>query len=453
MKMKEIFLRNLSLKVIAFVAAFFVWLGVVNAANPVITVTRDVEVKITNEEVLEKSNLTYEVVGKNTATVSCRARTRDASRIRAEDFYVYADLSDMYDVTGAIPVYVEVTDNANLIQGTPTVTPGVIKVQTEPLQTKQFTLKAITSGTVESGYETGEIKLDPKTAVVKGPQSLVGQISSVGVAINVDGAAQDLNGTAKPGFYDANGNAMTMSEQVQIEGGDVAYSVDILRLKEVPLNFIVAGNVAAGYEYAGAEATVATVTIAGESSALESVSEIRIQNPALNVEGATGNVKTTVDLRDYLPSGVSLSGMDNTEISVTLKVEQLQTQRVTVPASQVSLTGENSAYDYSVNSGLVTVQVQGLAEDLARLTQKELTLSADVSGADAGVHAVSVDVSLSADFADRMEVLSASPLSVTVRSRNAQAPQTTAAETAASTDAAEGDTGSDTTAEGGTTGT
>ena len=145
--------------------------------------------------------------------------------------------------------------------------------------------------------------------------------------------------------------------------------------------------------------------------------------------------------------------MDNTEISVTLKVEQLQTQRVTVPASQVSLTGENSAYDYSVNSGLVTVQVQGLAEDLARLTQKELTLSADVSGADAGVHAVSVDVSLSADFADRMEVLSASPLSVTVRSRNAQAPQTTAAETAASTDAAEGDTGSDTTAEGGTTGT
>lgn len=448
--MKEKILHNLNIKIIAFCAAFIVWLAVVNIANPVITVTRDVDVQITNEEVLEKSNLTYEVVGKSTATVSCRARTRDASRIKASDFYVYADLSDMYDVTGSIPIQVEIVSNEDLIQGTPTVSPGVIKIQTEPLQTKEFTLNAITTGEVESGYELGEITLDPETAVVKGPQSMVGQISSVGVEINVDGAAEDFSGTAEPGFYDANGNEITMSEQVQIEGGEVAYSVNILRLKEVPLNFIVAGNVAQGYKYAGAEATVASVTIAGESSDLESISEIRIQNPTLNVEGATEDVTTTVDLNDYLPTGVTLSGMDNSVINVTLKVEPLETERYTVSGSSVSLIGEQTSYDYSVNTESVTVRIEGLAEDLAQISSSDLTLSADVSDLGDGTYTVPVTVTINSDNSDLYEVVGTSSFSVTVSARDQQA--TTETETESATETTE-ETESESTTEGGTTGT
>ena len=32
----------------------------------------------------------------------------------------------------------------------------------------------------------------------------------------------------------------------------------------------------------------------------------------------------TIDLNDYLPEGVSLAGMDSSEITVTLTVEQLK---------------------------------------------------------------------------------------------------------------------------------
>ena len=41
-------------------------------------------------------------------------------------------------MTGAIPVNVEVLNNSELLQAAPTVrAPGVIKIATEPLQTKR----------------------------------------------------------------------------------------------------------------------------------------------------------------------------------------------------------------------------------------------------------------------------------------------------------------------------
>lgn len=60
-----------------------------------------------NAEVLEKSNLTYEIIGKKTVTISYEVRIRDRYKISASDFYVYADLAEMYDVTGSVPVKIE----------------------------------------------------------------------------------------------------------------------------------------------------------------------------------------------------------------------------------------------------------------------------------------------------------------------------------------------------------
>jgi hypothetical protein len=118
--MKEKLTKNSGLKLVSLLCAFFVWLAVVNVANPVTTGTKEVPVEPINEQVLEKANLTYEIVGKKTAVITYRIRTKDQYKVKPSDFRAYADLSEMYDVTGAIPVKVEVVNNSDLFETAPT---------------------------------------------------------------------------------------------------------------------------------------------------------------------------------------------------------------------------------------------------------------------------------------------------------------------------------------------
>ena len=150
--MKEKLTNNLAIKLIALFCAFFVWLAVVNVANPIKVSTREVPVTITNDQVLEQADLAYDVVGKKTAVISFKIRTKDDYKVKASDFNAYADLSEMYDVTGAIPIRVEVVNNEELLESTPVVkSPEVIKITTEALQTKAFTLKAYPQGEAAAG--------------------------------------------------------------------------------------------------------------------------------------------------------------------------------------------------------------------------------------------------------------------------------------------------------------
>ncbi len=41
----------------------------------------------------------------------------------------------------------------------------------------------------------------PSQVTVKGPTSLIGQISSVGIRFNIDGAVADVSGTANTGVF------------------------------------------------------------------------------------------------------------------------------------------------------------------------------------------------------------------------------------------------------------
>lgn len=110
-RMKEKLTKNATLKLISLLCAFLVWLAVVNVANPIQTKSIEIPVNITNDEVLESSNLTYEIEGKSTVTLLINARARDIYRFTSEDFKAYADLSELYSVTGAVPVTVEVLDD------------------------------------------------------------------------------------------------------------------------------------------------------------------------------------------------------------------------------------------------------------------------------------------------------------------------------------------------------
>lgn len=398
--MKEKLTNNSGLKLLSLLCAFVVWLAVVNIANPIKVDTQEVTVEFTNKEVLERANLTYEIVGKKTAVVSYKVKTKDAYKVKASDFRAYADLSEMYDVTGAIPIKVEVLKNEELLESVPTVrSPEVIKIKTEAMQKKPFEVQVNATGTPTDGYVAGAVTLIPETVYVEGPTSLVGQINSVGIEFSVDNAVSDVAGTAPVMFYDANGNRLTeLGDAVTVLGGDVAYSMQILKVKNLPLDFVVVGEVREGYKYTGVEASVQSVPVAGLKSALASLSGITVQTPELSVEGATSDKTIQIDLASYIAQGVQIAGMEETTVTVTLRVEQLQERTYSVEAKDIVLNGKSDNYTYGISTDKLDVKIRGLKEDLDSLAVGKLSISIDVSGMNLGVHTVRPKISLDAAY-------------------------------------------------------
>lgn len=413
--MKEKLTKNSGLKLVSLLCAFFVWLAVVNVANPVTTGTKEVPVEPINEQVLEKANLTYDIVGKKTAVITYRIRTKDQYKVKPSDFRAYADLSEMYDVTGAIPVKVEVVNNGDLFETAPTVkSPEVIKIQTESLQTKEFALVPNPYGKQAEGYQPGEITMSPDHVSVKGPVSQVGQISGIGIEFPIEGASSDISGTATPVFYDANGNKLeNMEDKVKVLSGDITYTMQILKVKTIPLDFVVTGEVAQGYKYTGVETSVKNVSVAGLKSDLAGISTLTVQDPVLNIDGATADKVCEIDLKEFLGPNITIAGMD-TVINVTLKVEPLREKTFTIDTKDILLNGKSDRYSYTFGGDKAEIRVRGLKEDLDSLSTAKMNIHADVGGLGEGTH----DIEAALELDDAFEVIAYPKVALTIAERS-----------------------------------
>lgn len=399
--MKEKITNNLGLKLISIALAIFAWFMVVNVVNPLVETSVEVPVEMINEDILKKADLTYELVGKKTVTVTYEVRSRDRYRVTASDFYAYADLADLYDVTGSIPVMVEVSNRnvRNLIEGAVSTKPGVVRIQTEELQKKRFTVIPHITGELDEGYATGTVSVRPEQIYVTGPVSVVGQISSVGVEIDVSGAYADTSGTGKIVLYDANDNPQPdLMDSVTLNRSEAEYQVNILRVKNVGLDFQVSGEVAEGYRFTGVDSDIKSISVEGLKSVLASLNTITVPGELLNLDGATADVTVEVDLNALLPDNVVMANDATATAVVTLRVEQLEERAISLDTRRIELVGMSDAYNYYFDDTKAEIWIRGLSEDLDRLNVDILTGRVDVSALETGDFTVEVRPDLPEGF-------------------------------------------------------
>ena len=431
--MKEKLLNNLGLKVASLVLAFAVWMAIVNISNPVVDDSQQVTVEVRNANVLEASNLTYEIVGKDVVTVSYQVRTRDRSLVKASDFHAYVDLKD-YNVTGAIPVTVEINkDKENLVKSDAiTAKPMVLRVDTEALQRKKFDLQVKTEGTPEEGYALGPISPSPDSVTVEGPETIVGQINRMGVEVNVDNKNADFDVPATPVFYDANGNKLDFGDKITVSPHEIECHVLVLKAKNLSLNFEVSGEVAKGYRYTGVESSVKSVPVVGTKSVLASLSTLSVASDKLNISGATADKVVELDLSQYLPPNTSIVGNEYKNVTVKLKVEPLTTKSFTLDLESLDKMGMEADYDYGFDKETSDVTIRGLKEDLDSLDINKLNAILDVTNLHPGQNPGVLKFEISRGF----EVVGYTPFTVVLAHKE---PATTAVEssTASTTEATE----------------
>ena len=318
-KIKDWFRENNGLKLLSVVIAFIVWLSIVNVSNPEVRNTVTVNLEIRNADELEAAGKTYSFDDES-VRVSYRIRTAERSRVSAKDFNAYVDLSD-YSVTGAVPVYLELSSTAEaLVTGT-SVDPVVIHVNAEDIQEKEFEINVRLNGNIADGYIAAEPELTRKTLIVSGPVSSIGSISSVGIEVNVSGRNEDADGIGNIIFYDANNNRMNIDSRISYDRS-IQYHIPVYPVKSYSINAKTMGTPQEGYVLESVEINPTFISVYGPEEELKKYSSVDIPSELLDITGATENINMSVDISSAIPEGIHLV-QPGSEVAVIIRIREV----------------------------------------------------------------------------------------------------------------------------------
>ena len=355
--MKERLSQNLALKAISVVLAFIIWLMVVNVSQPEVSGSQLVEIKVENANRLTDADKTYKTDTRN-VRISYRVRLPQQNRISADNFHAYIDLAD-YSVTGAVPVYVDIDDSVESLISDVSLNPMVVHVDTEDIQRKRFDIVTATKGKTAEGYMAGEVSFDPDYVYVTGPVSEVGQISEVGIEVDVTEASSALTGNAPIHFYDANGNEIKLDDRVSANRETISYELPVYRIKSLSVVAEASGTPADGYVLEGVETNPAFVDVYGDEAVLSQYTSIRIPASEISVNGASATVTHSIDITQYLPEGLR-PAQPGTEVSIAARIRKLPE------------TTEESETRESTEAGLSNVELPSQTAERGE-TERETT--------------------------------------------------------------------------------
>jgi|GEM_PF-3688191 len=400
--MKKILTNNWLLKIISIILGILIWVTIINISDPTTKKTIKKSVEIINGELLTNAELAYTIEGGTVIDVVVSGRKSMLRNITADDIILTADIGTLWEVTGTIGIEYKIVNNESIIRNI-SLSRQTLKVTTEPLQTKEFVLIINTVGNVASGNVVGDISATPHTVSIKGPQSLIGQVTQAGIGVNLDGLSSSTSGTASITLYDANNNKLeSLVDKLEFSVNEIEYNIEILDAKEIPLIFEVTGDAAEGYRYTSVTSPITNIYIVGIPEVVASLEGIVIKEAGLSVAGANSNVTVKVDINKYLPSGVSLVGTGERIIEVTLNVEKLQQKTFNYSYDDIEIINQSYLYEYAFieqNAGRsVQVVVEGLESELEVLNIEQLIGSADVKDRTAGEIETTVDFLLDDKF-------------------------------------------------------
>ena len=389
---------NLGLKVIAFIFAVFLWFIVVNFDNPVGSSTfRDIPVQILNDDIITSAGEVYQVEGDRTVTVVVYATREVRQKLTSDNIVATADIKQI-DSTGRL-VPIEVTINGFSGESvTAEAIPRNLTIQREKSGKKVMSLTVDTEGVkLADGYILGDASVEPDQVTITGAESVLDQVDrAVAQVDEVEGVSEDSVLPASLVLYDANGNELNqtqMSNNLGEEG--LSVSVEVMKVKGIPVVFDVEGSPAEGYKYTGCVSTPESVQVCGKSEDIDKISEIDVPASVIDISGASEPIEMSVDITPYLPEGVELVDENSGNVKVTVKIEQEGTLSVDFMVSSIRINNlaENLQVSYEPDAE-ITFRFTG-DEDLLDTLDISNAVSVDLSDYDRpGTYDIPVKVNL-----------------------------------------------------------
>jgi YbbR domain-containing protein len=391
-----VIVHNWPLKLSALALAALLYVGVV--------LTQDVQ-RWTNRVPITPENLAPDAVLVSitpTEVTEIRYLAPADVQVTVGTFTASVDLSDVDASAGSAIVPVDVVPSDDRIRVLE-VQPTSVRVELDPLTSKTVPVE-VQRGEAPPGLEVGEPQVDADEAIVTGPASVVGRVVKAVASVTIPPSGLDVDQDVTLVPVDALGVAVSPVDvdpeivRVFIRVGSAAES------KSLPVNPIVIGTPAAGYEIVSISALPAAITVEGDADALEPL--VKADTAPVSVAGVSGDVTRTVALA--LP--VDVESLGPTEVEVAIVVRAMTATRTF--SAGILLAGARDDRTYALSTDRVTVVIGGPVAELERLDPSRFTVTVDVSALPVGTtDAVPVSVG---NLPAGLAAVSVSPATVTV---------------------------------------
>jgi YbbR domain-containing protein len=388
--MRALFIRNLPLKLLSLLFAILLWSFVIYS-NPSITrdkILSDVEVTTSGQTVLAGRNLALLT---NTgaelpyARVRVQAPQASLASVTAEMVRVEIDLSSIRQSGKQTVKLRGVSSTGRVTQ----IWPDAIDLLVEEMDQRYAPVNIeLTGKDPNYWYNPIASKINPTQIVLTGPASIVRQVSSALVQIDVQNMHETFNRSGPFTLLDGLSQELDATMLTK-STGSVTVSVEVYPAKQLKISDnvqgLLTGDLPDGYELEGVVIQPDTITVAGEQALLDAMYELTVE--PINVKGqkSTFSELRKIDMLD------NFKYKSSEQVTVTVNIREKNiTERFSGIA--VTLVGKSSDRRATLSVPRVDVRANGRYTNVKALKKGDILASIDISNLADGTYSLPVRV-------------------------------------------------------------
>ena len=398
---------------LSVVLATGLWLYVITTVSPDYRMTiPGVPVVFEGESwLLENRNLMITDGMSATVDLEVSGNRSDLSRLNSSNVILKIDLTKVYEAGTANLTYTIITP-ADVPSGAVTVEnrkPASIKLTVEKRLTKEIPVNVAFTGAVPDNFmaDTENVVLDYPVINIKGPASVVEQITQARVDIDLEDRTESLSETYRFTLCDEEGNPMDV-EQITTDVAEVHLDVKIQRYKEIPLrlNLIYGGGATRGYTRY--EIKPSSIRVSGSDAVLEDLTEIVLGT--VNLAEQTEDTQVTYAIN--LPEGVTnLTGI--TEATADIRFVGLSSKKLTI--EHITVTNVPAGLHAELVNEVIEVTLRGPAARIEQIKPEDVVVTVDLTGKEAGTTTVKATITVRGDSEGLIGAVGSYTVTVTLK--------------------------------------
>ena len=361
--------------VVSLFASILLWAYVTTTEGDVIERSFDgVQVVFKGEDSLrEKEGLVISNVSANTVSVRLKTTRRELSKLSSTNMVAVVDVSKFSSkgiYNQSVTIEFPTGSNTGSIDVV-TILPGSISFNIDKTSTKTIEFEGKFVGTVADGFAAQQIKFDPQTVTISGPESEISKVSYAWVEVDRDNVDKTIQFVSSYLLMDDSGNEIE-AENITLSQETVSVTVPITSTKEVPLTIDLVEGGGATSENVDITCEPSTITIAGDAETLAGINKVSVGTIDLTSFASTYEDTYQIVLDNNV---TNVTGIN--QVKVTVKVVGLETKKFNV--TNITTVNGPAGQKITIVTENVEVTLRGKSSVLSKIAANNIRVVADLT--------------------------------------------------------------------------
>ena len=382
--------KNYKTLILAFIIACALWIVIsVLTFDTISNRINGIDIMTNPTDYMMQNNLQITSELKDKVNIQIEGKRYDISDLNADDFTAEVDLSSVRSA-GTYTLPLKVTSKSNRQLSITDTQPEQVSVTLDEIISKEFPIEGTADVKPPSNYYLDSITTSPATITLTGSASIIDKVTRVEAQSTRHGAISESIQTGSVlSVYGASG---VITEGITPSTDNVTVSISIFKQKELPLKFSIT-NAPLNFDLNSLKYEIypKTIKVASPDDSIDNISELDL--------GMINLSDITLDKTSYIPINLpegykNLSG--NVRAQITWDTKEYNKIDFDVPSGNINIINSPDTFDIELVTDTLKVTVIGPSERISEILATDITVTANLFGAQ--LREGSQDVTVSAQI-------------------------------------------------------